>query len=229
MIIFPRFLLSIVISSIIYPVTMLHAGKSLPEIQRRRHQKAYGFQKLSRQTKDQKVAERRYETRENRTRLQDQYDSSLAIAKARPIDLTQSTKPKSQQSHYLTRAASKKENPDVAQKVTSNGKGLLRISLRSEDQPAPTPIIQSLPNGVNARILPLNTPQLHPAYRVQSSNGQIVNFLSSSSTAPNNVIKQQAQPAPLKINEVTLADGRKFKFLTSNQPRNNNVIDLTTK
>jgi len=177
--IFPRFLLSIVISSIIYPVTMLHAGKSLPEIQRRRHQKAYGFQKPQ-QIKALKNIQ-------NNIRLQDQYDSSLAIAKARPIGLTKPAKPKSQQSPYGTRSASKNKNPNVAQKVTSNG-NVLRISLRSKNQPAPQPIIQTLPNGLNIRILPLDVPQLKPTYSVHSSNGRNVNFLSSSSTVPNKVV-----------------------------------------
>lgn len=189
MILSTRLLLSITISSIIYPVTILYAGKSLPEIQIRRHQKAYGFQKMPRQTKDQRIAEKRYETRQNSTRLQDQYDSGLAIAKARQIDdLTKPVKPKSQQSPYRTRSASKNENPNVAQKVTSNGK-VLRISLRNKKESVYKVDETTLPNGLKVKVLALNAPQIKPAYNVQSSNGQVVKFLGSSSTVQDkNVI-----------------------------------------
>lgn len=76
-----RFLLSIVISSIIYPVTMLQAGRSLLEIQRKRYQKTNGLQKPQ-LTKTQRITSRKKETENNRTYLQAAYNAALIEAKA---------------------------------------------------------------------------------------------------------------------------------------------------
>lgn len=77
-----RFLLSTIISSIIYPVTMLHAGRSLPEIQKMRHQKAYGLQKPQ-LTKTQRMAKHKLTRPKHWENLQNSYDEGLRIAKAR--------------------------------------------------------------------------------------------------------------------------------------------------
>lgn len=92
-----------------------------------------------------------------------------------------------QQSAYRTRSASKSENPNVVQKVTSKGT-VLRISLRDENQPARNPIITTLPNGLKVNVLPLNTPQIKPGYSIPLSNGRTIKFLSPSNVPNKNVI-----------------------------------------
>lgn len=106
-------------------------------------------------------------------------------------------KSKKQQSPYGTRSASKKKNQNAAQKVTSNARvtsddngKVLRISLRREKVNEPVYKVNetTLPNGVKGKVLTLNTPQLNPAYSVQSSDGQIVKFLGSNTVQDKNVI-----------------------------------------
>lgn len=83
--IFPRFLLSIVIGSIIYPVTILHAGKSLKQNLNKTYRRTYGMQKSPLQTREQR-AQIKLATEQRRTVWQAQYDAGLAIAKLRLIN-----------------------------------------------------------------------------------------------------------------------------------------------